>query len=65
MLGKKSGIDSIAITLERLGLDLPADRHAALLAAVKRAGTQKRRLVTDAEFRRMVTRLSKIDGDET
>ena len=64
VLGKKSGIDSIAIALERLGLDVPADRHAELLAAVKRAGTQKRRLVTDTEFRRMVTRLSKADGDK-
>ena len=64
VLGKKSGIDSIAIALERLGLDVPADRHAELLAAVKRAGTQKRRLVTDAEFRRMVTRLSKASGDK-
>jgi isopropylmalate/homocitrate/citramalate synthase len=64
VLGKKSGIDSIAIALERLGLDVPADRHAELLAAVKRAGTQKRRLVTDAEFRRMVTRLPKADGDK-
>ena len=59
VLGKKSGIDSITIALARLGLDLPPDRHAELLAAVKRAGTQKRRLVTDAEFRRMVTRLAK------
>ena len=59
VLGKKSGIDSITITLERLGLEVPADRHAELLAAVKRVGTQKRRLVTDAEFRRMVTRLAK------
>ena len=59
VLGKKSGIDSITIALDRLGLDLPPDRHAELLAAVKRAGTQKRRLVTDAEFRRMVTRLAK------
>ena len=32
VLGKKSGIDSIRIALERLGLDVPADRHAALLA---------------------------------
>jgi isopropylmalate/homocitrate/citramalate synthase len=64
VLGKKSGIDSIAIALERLGLDVPADRHAELLAAVKRAGTQKRRLVTDAEFRRMVTRLPRADGDK-
>ena len=35
----------------------------ASTAAVKRAETQKRRLVTDAEFRRMVTRLSKAAGD--
>ena len=64
VLGKKSGIDSITIALVRLGLDVPADRRAELLAAVKRAGTQKRRLVTDAEFRRMVTRISKADGNE-
>ena len=41
VLGKKSGIDSIRIALERLGLDVPADRHAALLADVKRLGTEK------------------------
>lgn len=51
VLGKKSGIDSIRITAERLGLDLPADRQAAVLAGVKRLGTEKRRLVTDDEFR--------------
>jgi len=50
VLGKKSGIDSIAIAAERLGLDVPEERRAELLAAVKKLGTEKRGLVTDAEF---------------
>ena len=40
-----------------LGLDVPEERFAALLEAVKRAGTKKRDLVTDAEFRRMASRV--------
>ena len=51
VLGKKSGIDSIRIKLAELGLDVPEDRHAALLAAVKQLGAEKRGLVTDDEFR--------------
>jgi isopropylmalate/homocitrate/citramalate synthase len=58
VLGKKSGIDSIRIALERLGLDVPTDRHAELLAAVKRLGTQKQRLVTDTELRRLAKRVT-------
>jgi isopropylmalate/homocitrate/citramalate synthase len=56
VLGKKSGLDSIRLKAEELGLDVPAERHAELLAAVKRLGTEKRRLVTDAEFRALVER---------
>ncbi|MBA3401213.1 MAG: homoaconitate hydratase [Actinobacteria bacterium] len=56
VLGKKSGLDSIRIKLAELGLEFPAERHAELLEAVKRAGTRKRRLVTDGEFRRLVNR---------
>ena len=51
VLGKKSGIDSIRIALDRLGLVVSEDRHAALLAAVKRRGTQERGLVGDEELR--------------
>ena len=51
MLGKKSGLDSIRIAAARLGLEISAEREAALLAEVKRLGTEKRRLVTDDEFR--------------
>src|SRR6476619_6338447 len=54
VLGKKSGIDSIRIALERLGLDVPADGHAELLARVKQLGTDKQRLVTDDELRALV-----------
>jgi isopropylmalate/homocitrate/citramalate synthase len=58
VLGKKSGLDSIRIALERLGLDIPAERHAELLAAVKKLGTEKHRLVTDAELRRLARKVA-------
>ena len=50
VLGKKSGIDSIRIALERLELNVPHERHAELLTAVKRLGADQRRLVTDDEL---------------
>jgi isopropylmalate/homocitrate/citramalate synthase len=50
VLGKKSGIDSIRIKARELGLDLSEAAERELLAAVKRRGTEKRRLVTDDEF---------------
>jgi isopropylmalate/homocitrate/citramalate synthase len=53
VLGKKSGIDSIRIKLDELGLDVPDERQAELLAAVKRLGAEKGGLVTDEEFRRL------------
>jgi isopropylmalate/homocitrate/citramalate synthase len=55
VLGKKSGIDSIRITVERLGLDVPEDEWPDLLARVKALGTEKRGLVTDDEFRALVS----------
>jgi isopropylmalate/homocitrate/citramalate synthase len=58
VLGKKSGIDSIRIKVAELGLDVPEESYPALLEAVKRAGTRKRGLVTDAEFRRLARRRS-------
>jgi isopropylmalate/homocitrate/citramalate synthase len=56
VLGKKSGLDSIRIKVEELGLDVPEAQYAELLDAVKKLGTRKRGLVTDAEFRRLVNR---------
>ena len=54
VLGKKSGLDSILIKAEELGLEIPEERRAEVLAAVKQLGTDKRDLVTDDEFRRLV-----------
>ncbi len=50
VLGKKSGIDSIAIKSKELGISLTTEQQQAVLAVVKRTGTEKRGLVSDAEF---------------
>jgi isopropylmalate/homocitrate/citramalate synthase len=60
VLGKKSGLDSIRIKCEELGLDLDADQQRALLEAVKRLGTEKRGLVTDDEFRRLASSMAPL-----
>ena len=53
MLGKKSGLDSIRIKVEELGLDVPEERWPELLAQVKELGARKRGLVTDEELREL------------
>jgi isopropylmalate/homocitrate/citramalate synthase len=53
VLGKKSGLDSIRIKAEELGLDVPEERRAEVLARVKELGTRKRGLVSDDEFREL------------
>jgi isopropylmalate/homocitrate/citramalate synthase len=57
VLGKKSGLDSIRIKLEELGLDVPADAHPRLLERVKELGARERRLVTDDELRELAARV--------
>ena len=57
VLGKKSGLDSIRIKAVELGLDVPDERNAPLLSAVKQLGMKKRSLVTDDEFRALVDEL--------
>ena len=56
VLGKKSGLDSIRLKAEELGLDVPDERRAELLEAVKRLGTERRGLVGDDDFRRLANR---------
>ncbi|HEY2460693.1 MAG TPA: hypothetical protein VGI16_07795 [Candidatus Acidoferrum sp.] len=51
VLGKKSGLDSIAIKSKELGISLTTEQQQSVLAAVKRKGTEKHGLVTDMEFR--------------
>jgi len=54
VLGKKSGLDSIRIKAEELGLDVPEERRAEVLARVKELGAHKNGLVSDDEFRSLV-----------
>jgi isopropylmalate/homocitrate/citramalate synthase len=54
VLGKKSGLVSIKLKAEELGLDVPKEKHAELLAQVKEIATAAGRLMTDDEFRQLV-----------
>jgi isopropylmalate/homocitrate/citramalate synthase len=54
VLGKKSGLDSIRIKADELGLAVPEERRGELLARVKELGARKRGLVSDDEFRSLV-----------
>jgi isopropylmalate/homocitrate/citramalate synthase len=54
VLGKKSGLDSVRIKAAELGLDVPEDERAELLAKVKERATKNRGLVSDTEFRSLV-----------
>lgn len=57
VLGKKSGLDSISIKCEELGVQVPEERRAALLAAVKQKGIEKRGLLSDDEFLELIKNL--------
>ena len=54
VLGKKSGLSSIKLKVEELGLDVPEDQYGQLLADVKEQATAAGRLMTDDEFRQLV-----------
>ena len=55
VLGKKSGLDSVRIKAEELGLQLDEEAERRVLAEVKRLGAEKRGLVSDDEFRRLAS----------
>jgi isopropylmalate/homocitrate/citramalate synthase len=54
VLGKKSGVDSIRIKAQELGVHVPEARERELLARVKEVAERKRALVDDGEFRALV-----------
>src|SRR6187431_2561953 len=56
VLGKKSGLDSIRLKAEELGLELDEERQREVLARVKAEGTSKRRVLTDEEFLQLAGR---------
>ena len=51
VLGKKSGLDSIRLKAEELGIDLAKEQVPSVLAKVKDFGSHAKRLLTDDEFR--------------
>jgi isopropylmalate/homocitrate/citramalate synthase len=55
VLGKKSGLDSIDLKCKELGLTIEATERAAILASVKKLAMAKHGLLTDDEFRALVT----------
>jgi len=54
VLGKKSGLDSVRLKAEELGLDVDESQRAAVLEKVKRNAIANGRLVSDDEFRAIV-----------
>jgi len=54
VLGKKSGLDSITLKCQELGLEITDEQRQAVLALVKRKGIEKCGLLTDAEFAQIV-----------
>jgi isopropylmalate/homocitrate/citramalate synthase len=57
VLGKKSGLDSIDLKAKELALQIPREKRDAVLAGVKKKGIEKRGLLTDQEFREIVSRV--------
>ena len=54
VLGKKSGLDSVALKATELKLEVTQEQRAPILAAVKKQAIAKRGLLTDDEFREIV-----------
>lgn len=55
VLGKKSGKRSVTFSLEQMGInDTPDDKVAEILTRVKALGIQKKTIITDDEFRKIV-----------
>lgn len=60
VLGKKSGLDSIRIKAEEAGVQLDSEQMAAILSSVKLMGVTKRGLVSDDEFRQLLSRAGRV-----
>ncbi|HKD86499.1 MAG TPA: hypothetical protein VKB58_17255 [Terriglobales bacterium] len=59
VLGKKSGLDSVRLKAEELGIALPEAQRAAILERVKREAIANGGLISDGEFRRIVESVMK------
>lgn len=56
-LSKKSGKKSIEYALDKIGVEMPAEKIDMLLAEVKRKGIEKKGIVTLEEFRVLVSNI--------
>jgi isopropylmalate/homocitrate/citramalate synthase len=52
-MGKKSGVDNVAIWSQRLGIELSEDQRLAVLQKVKLRSHDLKRLLTENEFRKI------------
>lgn len=59
VLGKHSGLPSVDIWLEKLGLEATAEEKAAVLAMIKEKAYEVNRLLTEDEFRELLAKAKK------
>jgi isopropylmalate/homocitrate/citramalate synthase len=57
LMGKKSGLDNIAIWSKKLNIDLNDDEAMAVLKEVKLQSHDLKRVLTEGEFREIVERV--------
>jgi len=62
VLGKKSGLDSVRLKAEELGINLLESQRAAVLEIVKRKGIEKGGLLNDDGFRAVVREIAETKG---
>lgn len=60
VLGKKSGLTSINVKLNEMGIELDEENKRFLLNDVKNAGLEKKRLISDEEFLQMVRKYKNV-----
>ena len=54
LMGKKSGLDNIALWTKKLGIDLDQDDAMSVLKAVKQRSHDLKRVLTEDEFAEIV-----------
>ncbi len=59
VMGKKSGLDSVRLKAEELGIEVGESSRAAVLESVKRKAIEKSGLLSDDEFRAIVRQQDK------
>lgn len=58
VMGKKSGLASVRLKCQELGLEIAEDQYPTLLAATKDLAARQRSLVSDHDFRKLAERMS-------